>query len=87
MATSSVAAAAHHGTAFGCDPMAPPACGASVEVAVPRAAAAALASVAAGAKGWTGPQRQGVLVELNLTIAPLAAIRSSGLIVERDAET
>ena len=52
-----------------------------------RTAAAVLAAAVAGATGWSGPDRQGVLVELNLTIDTLTAVRSSLLIVERDAGT
>ena len=65
----------------------PVACGASGEVVALRASAAALAAAVAGATGWSGPDRQGVLVELNLAIDTLTAIRSSLLIVERDAGT
>ncbi|MGV8965627.1 MAG: DUF222 domain-containing protein, partial [Cellulomonas sp.] len=52
-----------------------------------RAAAAALASVAGGASGWSGVERHEVLTELNLSIDTLTAIRSSVLIAERDAQT
>ncbi|WP_407342292.1 DUF222 domain-containing protein [Pengzhenrongella phosphoraccumulans] len=68
-------------------PVAPLACGAGGEVAALRAAAAALASAASGASGWAGPERQGVLTELNLTIDTLQAIRSAVLIAERNADT
>ena len=88
---SSVAGAAHSGPADGClaagasaalgGAVAPIACGASDEVATLRAAAAVLAAAVAGARGWSGPDRQGVLVELNLTIDTLSAVRSSLLVV------
>ncbi|WP_407344796.1 hypothetical protein [Pengzhenrongella phosphoraccumulans] len=68
-------------------PVAPPTCGAGGEVAALRAAAAALAAAAAGASGWAGPERQGILTALNLTIDTLQAIRSAVLIAERDADT
>ncbi|WP_407344517.1 DUF222 domain-containing protein [Pengzhenrongella phosphoraccumulans] len=68
-------------------PVALLACRARSEVAGLRAAAAALAAVAAGASGWAGPERQGILTELNLTIDTLQAIRSAVLIAERDADT
>ncbi|WP_407341384.1 DUF222 domain-containing protein [Pengzhenrongella phosphoraccumulans] len=84
--TSMVAATHGPGVADG-GPVAQPACGVGGEVAALRGATAALAAAAAGAPQWAGPERQGVLTELNLTIDTLQAIRSSVLIAERDAET
>jgi hypothetical protein len=61
--------------------------GAQVEVDALRVAVAALATTARGASGWTGPDRQGLLTDLNLTIDTLSAVRSTVLVAERDAQT
>jgi len=66
---------------------APRVCAVRDEIVALRAAAAVLASAAGGASGWTGPERQEALAELNLTIDTLAAVRSALLIAERDAQT